>query len=306
MLTPLTTLTPLTPLSVSSVLCCASISCVYLLRPSPASVSFVYLLRLSRLSHLCYAVRLSPASVSFVSFVLCCASNLVRLSRVCCFPFYVSRPVCFFLVRLSPVLSCIILPCLFCSSPASISCVCLLCCVLCCVLFCFLCVPSVSSIYPPGGILNILLRSILCCASPSMSRAPSVSSIYPPGGILPISCIHLLRPSSASISCVCVVFFSASYASRLFPPYIPLVEFRYISCSMLSISCVLLCCLVVSLGLVSNYSIYSNKFELSDPFELFQTFQSVRVVRVVRAVPKLSRNYSPELFDWLELVGVWE
>ena len=304
--------------------------------------------------------------VVFCSVLSCLVLCLVFV--VSCFPFYVSRPVCFFLVRLSPVLSCIILPCLFCSSPvlccptqyvqpcASVSCAVLSrLCYACCVLFCFLCVPSVSSIYPPGGILNILLRSILCCAFSSMSVSffwcvyllccpvrvvrccASISCVCLVCAVLccpvlycpvcsvcllcyavPPNASHLVRLSSVfcfslfspyiplveflisfcvlsgafffrclssrfvSFWCVCLVlcstspifpflsrlcfvlFCSMSPASRfcICLPYIPLVELCYISCSVLSISCVLfcvvLCCLVVSLGLVSNYSIYSN------------------------------------------------
>ena len=97
--------------------------CVYLLRLSPASISFVCLLRLSRLSRLCYAVRLSRASrLVFLccASVLCCASiscvclvYLLRLSRASISLVYLLSALfvsCVCLVRLSRAsVSCVYL-----------------------------------------------------------------------------------------------------------------------------------------------------------------------------------------------------
>ena len=99
----------LTPLSVSS------ISCVYLLRPSYASISCVYLLRPSYASISCvHLVRLSLASilcVCLVSSVLSCVLSISSMLFVSCVPVYAVRLLC------CPVLSCVISPRLFCSSP---------------------------------------------------------------------------------------------------------------------------------------------------------------------------------------------
>ena len=130
-LTPLTPLIPLTPLSVSSML---FVSCVYLMRLSPAS----RLCCSSPASRLCCS---SPASISCV--------YLLRLSH--------ASISCVYLMRLSPASR------LCCSSPASISCVYLVrlvCVVVCC---------SYRPPYTPLNMLSVLtpLSDLmrLCCSS---------------------------------------------------------------------------------------------------------------------------------------------
>ena len=210
----------------------ASISCVYLwcvcLSPvCVCPVSFVYFLRLSPVSNLVRLVSCVPpnASISCISsrvVVLCCLVSCCVLfcSVLSCLVLCLVRLYFVsYAVRLSPVLSCIILPCLFCSASFAsrlfspyiplvefLISFCVHFMRLCCVLFCFLCVPSVSSIYPPGGILNILLCSVSCLLFPLRCLASRLSPV--------LSCIIL--------PCL---FCSASFASRLFSPYIPLVEF---------------------------------------------------------------------------------
>ena len=89
----------LTPLSVSFVLCCASISCVYLMRLvrlSPASISCPRCSSRSSISCV-YLLRLSPASISCV---LCVC--LLRLSHAS-----ISCVLCVCLVRLSRLRCCV-------------------------------------------------------------------------------------------------------------------------------------------------------------------------------------------------------
>ena len=242
----------------------ASISCVYLwcvcLSPvCVCPVSFVYFLRPSPVSNLVRLVSCVPpnASISCISsrvVVLCClVSCCVLFCSVlsCLVLCLVSLYFVSYAVRLSPVLSCIILPCLFCSasfasrlfSPyiplveflisfcvlSRVCCfpfvvsrpVCLLCCP---VLYCLVC--SVLLPLHPVCFLHIspwlnsshLLRPIFWC--------------FPFDVLRPV----LFLFGASVLSCVlplpffpfCLV--SVLFCSVLCLPYIPLVEFLYISC----------------------------------------------------------------------------
>ena len=133
-----------------AVLCCPVFYPSCLCCPSPVLSCAVlcYIAPVCSVCLLCYAVQ-PCASIQCVPPN---ASNLVRLSSAFCF--------CLFLlyiplVWLSNLVFCFIL---FCSVFVLF--------LFCFVLFCFsLCclVLYMSPIYPPGGILNILLRSVLCC-----------------------------------------------------------------------------------------------------------------------------------------------
>ena len=201
---------------------------------------------------------------------------------------------------------------------------CVLCCVLlCCVLFCFLCVPSVSSIYPPGGILNILLRSILCCAFSSMSRVPSVSFwcvyllccpvlscavlCYIASSVLFVSCVmlpdlmplsnasHPMRPTLCVCLLCCPVSFVLCLLCSVLLPLCP-VCFLHISpwWNYIYISCFVLSCFALSrcfswFGL-QLFDIFEQirAIRAIRAFRVFPFVPSIRTVRVVRLVPKCS------------------
>ena len=314
----------------------ASISCVYLwcvcLSPvCVCPVSFVYFLRLSPVSNLVRLVSCVPpnASISCISsrvVVLCCLVSCCVLfcSVLSCLVLCLVRLYFVsYAVRLSPVLSCIILPCLFCSasfasrlfSPyiplveflisfcvlSRVCCfpfvvsrpVCLLCCP---VLYCLVC--SVLLPLHPVCFLHIspwwnsshLLRPILSGVSPSMSCVPFCFFL------VRLSCLvfYLSHFSLFVSSLFCSVLFNVSHISRwwnsyIFPAFyfalsnlvflfcLVLFLFVYVShifpCSVLSnlVSCV-----------VSNYSSYSSCSSCSSCSQTIPKLFA-RVVRVVRS-----------------------